>query len=117
MALTSLRACWLRCSKTSHLARRDHKERHYIRLLTQAERKAKEHKLSNLTFQLRDAETAIFEESSFDSILCSSGLIYLQDHDAALRRFLQWLKPGGKLCFNTPQVCTALAHRTCRDHP
>jgi 2-polyprenyl-3-methyl-5-hydroxy-6-metoxy-1,4-benzoquinol methylase len=58
----------------------------------------------NLYLRQADAENIIFEEESFDSILCSSAMIYLQHIDVALQRFLSWLKPGGKLCFNTPQV-------------
>ena len=60
--------------------------------------------LSNITFLQQDAELAVFEPASFDAILCSSGMIYLQDHQRATQQFHLWLADGGSLHFNTPQV-------------
>ena len=73
-------------------------------LILQAQRKAKDLNLGNIELLVADAETIEIEEESFDTILCSSAMIYLQHHESALRRMYTWLKPGGKLCFNTPQV-------------
>lgn len=59
---------------------------------------------ANVDFLLADAEAVSFPEHSFDLILCSNGMAYLQDIPAAVKKFNSWLKPGGKLCFNNPQV-------------
>lgn len=40
----------------------------------------------------------------YDTILCSSGMLYLQDVQAAIEKFSSWLEEDGMLCFNTPQV-------------
>ena len=61
-------------------------------------------KYANLSFHKADAQTAKFEAASFDVILCSNALIYMLDVPAALKLWAGWLRPGGKLCFNTPQV-------------
>jgi len=76
----------------------------------QAERKAKQLGLDNLELRQADAEDVVFGDETFDSILCSSAMIYLQHIDRALQRFAAWLKPGGSLCFNTPQVFYDVAH-------
>ena len=70
----------------------------------QATKKAVGLNLTNLELQVADAESVDFEEETFDIITCSSAMLYLQHHERALRRFLSWLKAGGKLLFNTPQV-------------
>ena len=70
----------------------------------QAEKKANHLGLENLTWQQVDAEKVSFPEETFDIILCSSAMLYLQNIEGALKRFVAWLKPGGKLCINTPQV-------------
>lgn len=72
--------------------------------LLQAREKAKSLQLSNCNFQLVDAEAADFQAESFDAVLCSSGMLYMQDIASAIRRFQAWLRPGGRLCFNTPQA-------------
>lgn len=71
-------------------------------------RKAAEFGLTNLTFQQGDAEEIELGESSFDVITCSSAIIYLADVPAALVKLHRWLKPGGRLVFNTPQVNAVL---------
>lgn len=70
----------------------------------QAQMKAATSNLSNLGFLLLDAETAEFPEGTFDRLLCSSGMLYLQHIGAAVHRFHNWLKPAGELHFNTPQA-------------
>lgn len=67
-----------------------------------------------MDFLLADAEAVSFPEHSFDLILCSNGMAYLQDIPAAVKKFHSWLKPGGKLCFNNPQVpCKYRADNLC----
>ena len=59
-----------------------------------------------------DIETASFPERSFDCILCSNGMAYLQHPQATLRKVLAWLATGGVLCFNNPQASAAINHLT-----
>jgi ubiquinone/menaquinone biosynthesis C-methylase UbiE len=74
--------------------------------------------LTNVEFQEADAEKATLPAACFDFVLCSNGMGYLQDIPAALKRFHGWLKPGGKVVFNNPQVsytCLSaiLSHKIC----
>lgn len=73
----------------------------------QARRKADQLGLSNVELLSGDVETVELEEATFDRILCSSALLYFQDLQGTLGRFCTWLKPGGRLCFNTPQARSA----------
>lgn len=78
------------------------------RMYLQARRKAMELQLTNCTFLQADAESVEPQENSFDSVFCSSAMLYMQDISLALKRFHKWLKPGGCLYFNTPQVLLQL---------
>ena len=69
----------------------------------QAEEKTRDAGLL-VNFIAQDIEMASFPKGSFDYILCSSGMAYLQHPEATLRRFRGWLREGGKLCFNNPLV-------------
>ena len=79
--------------------------------LVQAKTKARSAGLS-IDFIDHDIETASFPERSFDCILCSNGMAYLQHPQATLRKFLAWLATGGVLCFNNPQASAATNHLT-----
>lgn len=70
----------------------------------QAKEKAREAGIS-IECLVHDIETASFPEGSFDRILCSNGMAYLQQPQATLQKFHSWLSLGGKLCFNNPLVC------------
>ena len=59
---------------------------------------------SNVQFEVADVGDADSVAESFDALLCSASLPYLWDVKAALYKFRNWLKPGGRLVFNTPQV-------------
>ncbi|BDA51181.1 probable aklanonic acid methyltransferase DnrC at N-terminal half [Coccomyxa sp. Obi] len=71
-------------------------------MIQQAKARAASSGTTNVEFQLDDVETVTLPDHTFDFILCSNGMAYLQDIPAALKRFHGWLKPGGKLCFNNP---------------
>ena len=43
---------------------------------------------------------ASFPPGSFEYILCSNSMVYLQHPEATLGNFHLWLPEGGKLCFN-----------------
>jgi ubiquinone/menaquinone biosynthesis C-methylase UbiE len=53
-------------------------------------------------FLVRDAEAADLPDAAFDLVLCSNGMAYLEDKDAAAAKFRRWLRPGGRLAFNNP---------------
>ncbi len=51
--------------------------------------------LSNIEFQLADAEALDFPANCFDRVLCASAFIWMADIHAALRLWHRLLKPGG----------------------
>jgi ubiquinone/menaquinone biosynthesis C-methylase UbiE len=69
-------------------------------MLEQARRKVEAFGLSNIQFQLADAEALDFPENSFDVVLCSSAFIWMSDLNAALRLWHRLLKPGGLIGFH-----------------
>ncbi|MBD2492801.1 class I SAM-dependent methyltransferase [Nostoc sp. FACHB-280] len=69
-------------------------------MLAQAQQKVTELGLTNIEFQLADAESLNFPANSFDCILCSSALIWLENFTGALHHWHQFLKPGGLLGFH-----------------
>ena len=77
----------------------------------QAKTKARDAGLS-IDFIDNDIETASFPERSFDCILCSNGMAYLQHPQATLRKFFAWLATGGVLCFNNPKASAATNYLT-----
>ncbi|CAK0774488.1 hypothetical protein CVIRNUC_004173 [Coccomyxa viridis] len=72
-------------------------------MLAKATEKARAAKL-HINCIAQDIEMASFPTGSFDYILCSNGMAYLQHPEATLRKFHSWLREGGKLCFNNPLV-------------
>eukprot|EP00887_Chlorella_sp_A99_P000740 scaffold5.g740.t1 len=83
-------------------------------MLWQAEAKARRAGLRNVSFVAADVEGwqppelaqgspgGLGERQRFDAILCSSALPFLQDARAALAAWRGWLRPGGRVVFNTP---------------
>lgn len=69
-------------------------------MLEQARRKVAALGLSNIEFQLADAEALDFPLNSFDDIFCSSALIWMSDLVGALRLWYGLLKPKGLLGFH-----------------
>ncbi len=69
-------------------------------MLEQARRKVAVLGLTNVEFQLADAEALDFPSNSFDYIFCSSALIWMSDLLNALRLWHRLLKPGGLLGFH-----------------
>lgn len=56
--------------------------------------------LSNIKFQVADAEALDFPENSFDRIFCSSAFIWMSDLLSALKLWHRLLKPGGIMGFH-----------------
>jgi ubiquinone/menaquinone biosynthesis C-methylase UbiE len=69
-------------------------------MLEQAKRKIEALGLSNIEFQLADAENLNFPANSFDVVLCSSALIWMANIPAALCLWHGLLKPGGLIGFH-----------------
>ena len=70
-------------------------------MLDRARTKVANLALDNVDFQAMDAEQLEFESDYFDAIGCSFGLFFLSDMSAALEKWLQLLKPGGRLMFTS----------------
>jgi ubiquinone/menaquinone biosynthesis C-methylase UbiE len=66
-------------------------------MIDQARRKAEALNLSNVEFQLTDAEALDFPANSFDRIFCASAFIWMSDLIAALRLWHNCLNPGGTI--------------------
>jgi ubiquinone/menaquinone biosynthesis C-methylase UbiE len=56
--------------------------------------------LSNIEFQVADAEALNFPANSFDRIFCSSAFIWMSDLLGALQHWHRLLKPGGVIGFH-----------------
>ena len=70
----------------------------------QAVAKAGQLKAANAEFIVADVEEYTFPEGSFDAILSSSAIPYLQHVPHTFQRFCAWLKKGGIFAFSTPEV-------------
>lgn len=55
--------------------------------------------LSNVDFHAMDAEQLEFKSDYFDAVMCSFGIFFLPDMNAALSNWLRVLKPGGQVAF------------------
>ncbi len=57
--------------------------------------------VSNLQFQIGDAENLDFPDKSFDAVLCASSLFFIPEMSAALKEARRVLKPNGVVGFNS----------------
>src|SRR5271168_403673 len=67
------------------------------RMVSSAERRAKELKLSNCSFARMDAEALGLPDATFDVVLCAFGLMYMPSPEQALREMRRVLRPGGRI--------------------
>jgi cyclopropane fatty-acyl-phospholipid synthase-like methyltransferase len=72
------------------------------RMLGQAKIKIDALGLHNIELQLADAEAIDYPINSFDHILCANTFPWLEDKEATLRLWQQFLKPGGRISIHTP---------------
>jgi ubiquinone/menaquinone biosynthesis C-methylase UbiE len=71
-------------------------------MLDQARSKVEALGLSNVEFQLADAEALNYPANSFDRVLCANTFPWIADKEAALRLWYQFLQPGGLIGIHTP---------------
>jgi ubiquinone/menaquinone biosynthesis C-methylase UbiE len=67
------------------------------RMVSSAQRCARQMNLSNCSFARMDAETLDLPAATFDVVLCALGLMYMPDPDQALREMRRVLRPGGRI--------------------
>jgi ubiquinone/menaquinone biosynthesis C-methylase UbiE len=67
------------------------------RMVSCAERRAREVRLSNCSFARMDAETLDLPDATFDVVLCALGLMYMPNPEQALREMRRVLLPGGRV--------------------
>jgi ubiquinone/menaquinone biosynthesis C-methylase UbiE len=72
------------------------------RMLEQARIKFDELRFKNIELQLADAEALDYPINTFDRILCANTFPWLEDKEATLRLWHQFLKPGGQISIHTP---------------
>jgi ubiquinone/menaquinone biosynthesis C-methylase UbiE len=72
------------------------------KMLEQARIKVNELRLKNIELQLADAETLDYSINTFDRILCANTFPWLEEKEATLRLWHQFLKPGGQISIHTP---------------
>ncbi|MCR9256903.1 MAG: class I SAM-dependent methyltransferase [Alphaproteobacteria bacterium] len=66
-------------------------------MLDGAKRRAEQRGLTNVDFQVADAESLPFPDNHFDRVTCRFGLMFVPDKLKALREALRVLKPGGRI--------------------
>ena len=72
------------------------------KMLEIARRKAEALGLTNIEFQLADAEQLNYPDRSFDHILCANTFPWLEDKAATLALWYRLLKPEGGIWIHTP---------------
>lgn len=70
-------------------------------MLARAEANANKMALANIDLHEMDAAQLDFKTNYFHSVVCSFGLFFIPDMEAALREWVRVLRPGGKLAFTS----------------
>ncbi len=71
-------------------------------MLEQAQSKVEALGLTNVSFQLADAEALDCPVDHFDYVLCANTFPWMENKQATLRLWHQFLKPGGRIGVHTP---------------
>ena len=72
------------------------------RMLEQARSKVEASGLNNIELQLADAEALNYPANSLDRILCANTFPWIENKEATLHFWYQFLKPGGIIGIHTP---------------
>ncbi|XP_071480831.1 uncharacterized protein, partial [Diadema antillarum] len=72
--------------------------------------RARDQKEAKVQFEIGDITKRAYADGSFDVIYSRDTLLHLKDKPEILRKFLSWLKPGGKLLISD-YCCGELPHR------
>lgn len=67
-----------------------------------AKDRAAEADLTNVTFEVGDAETMELPTGAFDAVLCRFGIMFFPDRALALERIRDALRPGGRFAASVP---------------
>lgn len=70
-------------------------------LLALARSKAKDRRLSNVTFRVGDMLDLGLPPASFDAVICVFGIFFVPDMDRAVRELWSFVRPGGRLAITT----------------
>jgi ubiquinone/menaquinone biosynthesis C-methylase UbiE len=68
-------------------------------MLDRARERAKEDGIANLTLEIADAQSHVFEQSAFDLLQSRFGVMFFENPTAAFTNLRTALRPGGRLCF------------------
>ena len=72
-------------------------------MLSNAKQKLAQTGLQNVEFIEADAETVLFNDNSFDAVLCSLAVCYLTDIPFSLQKWHRFIKTDGFIAFNVWQ--------------
>ncbi|MEU8946508.1 class I SAM-dependent methyltransferase [Streptomyces sp. NPDC048489] len=59
--------------------------------------------VTNVAYELGDAQTHRFPPAGYDVVISRGGVMFFGDHPAAFRNLARALRPGGRLAFVCPQ--------------
>jgi len=68
-------------------------------MLGRARERAEEQGVSNLTLEIADAQSHVFEQGAFDLLQSRFGVMFFENPTAAFANLRTALRPGGRLCF------------------
>ncbi len=70
-------------------------------MMARAEANVGKMALGNVDFHVMDAERLDFKKEYFHAVVCSFGLFFLPDMEAALRDWVRVTRPGGRVLFTS----------------
>lgn len=68
-------------------------------MIAEARERARERQLTNVTFQVGEAESLSFEDGCFAAVTCRFGIMYVWDPDRVLSEAARVLTPHGRAAF------------------
>jgi len=71
------------------------------KMLDLARKKTQAANLTNIEYDIGDAESTGFNDGSYDVVLCASSIFLLADIPKALKEWRRVLRPGGKVAFSS----------------